>query len=427
MKEDTMVITFVLDMFGSSNNGTTVTCMRTARLLRERGNEVRIIAYIPKDHEDLSMYKVLPCDRVVIPFFDKLILDNGMVIAKGDYKTIAEFIKGSDIVHCMLPFYLEKQVRRVATVMGIPVTSAFHVQPENVSYNLNLGKIKPFNSLIYFLFNKWLYRYTRLVHTPSEMMKDQMIKHHYKNEICAISNGVSDRFKPFFTGKPEQYKDKYVILMIGRYSAEKRQDLIFKAIGKSKYNSKIQLILCGQGPLLKNYQKMSKKYLANPCKFGFMSQEELAKTINFADLYIHSSDAESEAISCIEAFSCGLVPVISDSKLSATNHFALDDRCLFKAGNYKSLKERIDYFIEHPEVKNELSAKYIEYGHSFALDKCVEKLEEMFNREILLYKEDMKYERCYYTSYHERRKLNKVAKIIGNTKPCIYKNIIKKS
>ena len=70
-----MVITFVLDMFGSSNNGTTVTCMRTARILRERGNEVRIIAYIPKDHEDLSMYKVLPCDRFVVPFFDKLILD----------------------------------------------------------------------------------------------------------------------------------------------------------------------------------------------------------------------------------------------------------------------------------------------------------------------------------------------------------------
>ena len=406
-------------MFGSTNNGTTVTCMRTAKILRERGNEVRIIAYIPKDHDDLSMYKVLPCDRFVIPFFDKLILDNGMVIAKGDYQAIAEFIKGSDIVHCMLPFYLEKQVRRVATIMGIPVTSAFHVQPENVSYNLKIGKVKLVNSFIYFLFRKWLYRYTRYVHTPSEMMKDQMIKHHYKNEIYAISNGVSPRFKPFFTGKPEIYKDKYVILMIGRYSGEKRQDLIFKAIQKSKYNDKIQLILCGQGPLYKKYQKMSKKYLANPCKFGFMSQDELVKTINYADLYIHASDAESEAISCIEAFSCGLVPVISDSKLSATNHFALDKRCLFKAGDYKSLTERINYFIEHPEVKNELSAKYIEYGRSFALNECVEKLEEMFYKAIITAKEEMKNGTCYYTSHHERKKLKKVAKLIGVNNPAI--------
>lgn len=417
-----MIITFVLDMFGSSNNGTTVTCMRTARVLKEHGHEVRIIAYIPKEHDDLSMYKVLPCDRFVVPFFDKLILDNGMVIAKADYNQIADFIKGSDIVHLMLPFHLETQVRRVATILGIPVTSAFHVQPENVSYNLHMGKIQPLNSLIYHLFLKWMYRFTRFIHTPSQMMKEQMIKHHYKNDIYAISNGVSPRFKPLYVGKPDELKDKYVILMIGRYSGEKRQDLIFKAIGKSKYNSKIQLVLCGQGPLLKRYQKLSKKYLVNPCKFGFMSQEELARVINYADLYIHASDAESEAISCIEAFSCGLVPIISDSKVSATNNFALDKRCLFKAGNYKSLKTQIEYFYEHPEIKNELSGKYIEYGKTFALDKCVAKLEEMFLKEIEVHKEEEKNHTCYYSTRGERRQLKKIAKIINADESHIYKS-----
>jgi glycosyltransferase involved in cell wall biosynthesis len=75
------------------------------------------------------------------------------------------------------------------------------------------------------------------------------------------------------------------------------------------------------------------------------------KIINYSDLYVHASDAESEAISCIEAFSCGKVPIISDSKVSATNHFALDPRCLFKAGKSESLRERIEYFIQHPEAK----------------------------------------------------------------------------
>ena len=43
-------------------------------------------------------------------------------------------------------------------------------------------------------------------------------------------------------------------------------------------------------------------------------------------------DAEIEAIACIEAFSCGLVPVIAGSEQSATPQFALDERSLFNAG-----------------------------------------------------------------------------------------------
>ena len=67
-----------------------------------------------------------------------------------------------------------------------------------------------------------------------------------------------------------------------------------------------------------------------------------------ADLYVHTSDAEIEAMSCMEAFACGLVPVIADSPRSATPQFALDERSLFPAGDTDALAERIDWWIEHP-------------------------------------------------------------------------------
>ena len=420
-----MVITLVIDTFGATNNGTTVTCMRTASFLKKHGHEVRIIAYVPEEHDDLSDYRILSVPRIHIPIFDKLILDNGMVLAKGNLKEIAEFIQGSDVVHLLLPFHLESQVRKVAKVMQIPVTSAFHCQPENVSYNIHMGHVKPVSSLIYALFRRWCYRYTRHVHTPSEMMADQMRLHHYKNIIHPISNGISPIFRPLPVEKEERFKDKFVILMVGRFSGEKRQDLLFKAIGHSKYNDKIQLVLCGQGPLRKKYEKLSKKYLKNPCFFEFHRQKELLKLINQCDLYVHASDAESEAISCIEAFACGIVPVISDSPISATNSFSLDDRCLFKAGKYRSLQERIEYFYEHPEEKRKLSEKYVEYGKGFALDKCVHLLEEMFEQAILDDKEDQKLHRSYFTNASERRKLRKVAKEIGIENPDIYKESVR--
>ena len=67
-----MVITIVIDSFGDKNNGTTVTAMRMAELMVNKGNEVRIIAYVPKnaDFESLKIFKILECDKVIIPVFD---------------------------------------------------------------------------------------------------------------------------------------------------------------------------------------------------------------------------------------------------------------------------------------------------------------------------------------------------------------------
>ena len=34
--------------------------------------------------------------------------------------------------------------------------------------------------------------------------------------------------------------------------------------------------------------------------------------------------------------------------------------------------------IEHPEFREDLSQKYVEYGERFRIDKCIDKMEEMF-------------------------------------------------
>ena len=420
-----MVITYVMDMLGLKNNGTTVTALRSADSLRKLGNEVRFICFVPKNADcNMSAFKILKTDWQSVGPFDNLVFANGMTLAKlhpEDYPKVKDFLKGTDVVHLFLPFAMENHVRHIATGMGIAVTSAMHLQPENVSYNISslTGHSKAVNSLIYYLFRKWTYRFTRNIHTPSEMMKDQMAAHHYKNDIFAISNGVDSKFHPVPAEKPEELRDKYVITMVGRLSGEKRQDLIIKAVGHSRFNGKIQLIFCGQGPKKKKYERLSRKYLLNPAIFAFRQQDELLKVLNYADLYIHASDAESEAIACIEAFSCGKVPVISDSPVSATNHFALDGRCLFKAGDYKSLMERIEYFYLHPEVVKELEPKYAEYGQTFALEGCVLKLEAMFEKAVQENEHEKKHGKAFHMTKKEAKKIRKDSLLAGIKDPYI--------
>ena len=84
----------------------------------------------------------------------------------------------------------------------------------------------------------------------------------------------------------------------------------------------------------------------------------------------------------MEAFACGLVPVISDSPMVATKQFALDEKNLFKKGNAEDLRNKIEYFIEHPDEKQEYSKRYTEYAKNFRAEACVAEMEKMFETAI---------------------------------------------
>jgi 1,2-diacylglycerol 3-alpha-glucosyltransferase len=159
---------------------------------------------------------------------------------------------------------------------------------------------------------------------------------------------------------------------------------LIDAAAASKYADRIQLIFAGNGPREAKLRKRGQK-LANPPIFGFFTEDELAGVINYCDLYVHPSDVEIEAISCLEALSCGLVPVISDSSRSATKQFALTENNLFSAGDPLSLALKIDYWLEHPQEKEELSAKYIEFGKSFSSSTCVDQMISTFYEVIADY------------------------------------------
>ena len=91
---------------------------------------------------------------------------------------------------------------------------------------------------------------------------------------------------------------------------------------------------------------------------------------------------ESEAISCIEAFATGLVPVIANSEVSATPQFALDGRSLFMPGNPKDLARAIDYWLDHPEERSHMEEQYRLAGRKYSLAASVTAFEEMLNEEI---------------------------------------------
>ncbi|HIW74614.1 MAG TPA: glycosyltransferase [Firmicutes bacterium] len=375
-----MKIVLVIDQFDSGNNGTTVTARRYAEQLQQRGHTVTVLACGESGMLEDGVKKVgAPENR--LPLVDGIIKSQGMQFARPVDEAYYQAFKGADIVHFYLPFRFCRRGEEIARQMHIPTVAAFHMQPENVTFTIGMGNCRPVNDFLY----GWCYRefYNRFsyIHCPSQFIADQLREHGYDANLCVISNGVDDAFVPRKVARPPAFKDKFVILMVGRLSAEKRQDLIIEAAKRSRYRDRIQLIFAGRGPKEADYRQQGAS-LPNRPSFGFFEQEELVKLMNACDLYIHASDAEIEGISCMEALACGLVPVISDSKRSATNQYALDERSLFRAGDADSLAQKIDYWIEHPEERADMGREYARVGDGIRVSACVEKAEKMYRDAI---------------------------------------------
>ena len=370
-----MNILFVIETYFTNNNGTSISAQRFAEELRKRGHEVRILtAGEPAEG-------VYAMRQLKIPFFQPLIEKHGFMFAKIDRKVIREAVQWADVVHCFMPFRLENVAKREADRQHKPATTAFHIQPQNITSSILMGKVDWVNELCFKLFHHFTYRHFTHIHTPSQFMADEIAKRGYKAKIYPISNGIQSDFQYCKKEKDAQYQGKTLIMMVGRLAGEKRQDVLINAVPFSKYGDKIQLVLAGKGPNYKKYYKLGQK-LPNKPVFTYFTKEELKSTLAQCDLYVHASDMESEAISCIEAFATGLVPVIANSELSATRQFALDQRSLFKAGDPRDLARAIDYWLDHPEEKAIMEKAYAESAKSYNIEHSIDKFEEMLRDAI---------------------------------------------
>ena len=235
-----MKILFVIETF-DNHNGTSISAQRYAEELRKRGHEVKILTTGKPD-----------VNRFVVPVYHPPLVDglaqrHGFQYAEPEEKVIREALEWCDVAHCYMPFRLEIATKRMAEKMGKPCTAAFHVQPENVTATFSMQNVKWVNSIIYSSLNKLFFKEFKRIHCPSRFIAEYLQNHGYTSKMHVISNGCPAEFHWHKCNKPSWCADKFVVLMVGRLSPEKHQDIILEAVRHSAYESQIQVILAGTG------------------------------------------------------------------------------------------------------------------------------------------------------------------------------------
>lgn len=372
-----MNITIVCDVLGEANNGTSLAAYNLINTLVEKGHNVKVVCPDP-DKMGRQGYYILR--ELNVGPLNGYLKKNGVSLAKGDKTVIYQACKDADIVHGLVPFNASKRALKFCQKNHIPFTAGFHMQAENFTSHIFLMASNLVNKATYSFLWSTYFNKVNGVHYPTAFIRDYVAQYNKKNvPAYVISNGVN--FKYFYPNKverPDNLKNKFIIIMSGRLSKEKNQQELLYAVKRSKYEKDIQIMLTGDGPRRNYLMKLIKKLnFTNPPIQKLYKHEELHDALWMGDLYVHTSIVEIEAISCLEAIACGMVPVIADSRKSATRKFAIDDRCLYKSRNIQDLTDHIDYWIEHKEEKEKLSEKYREFIKQFDFEDCMNRMEQM--------------------------------------------------
>ena len=375
-----MNVTIICDVLGVPNNGTSVAAYNLINHLKSQGHNVTVVC-CDADKKGESGYTIVPTLNLG-PIVNAALARNEVVPAKADSAILEEAIKGADVVHLLMPFPLSWKAVKICEKYGIPMTSSFHVQAENFTCHIGMMKSAFATKEVYKYFYKKVYSHCAYTHYPTEFIKQDFegnIKKRVPSKV--ISNGVSEYF--FEPAPPEaiekqkaKNKDKFTIVVVGRYSSEKAQQVLIKAVAKSKYKDKIHLILAGEGPKKRHYKKLVKKNGVD-CEMRFFDHDELKEVLNAADLYVHTAYVELESIACLEAIVTGLVPIICNSKRSAARFFAQDDRCLYQKWDSEDLKNKIEYFMDNPKELEACRKKYKTQANVSRLAECMNKMEQM--------------------------------------------------
>jgi len=366
-----MKITIVCDVLGEANNGTTLATVNLIRYLTQKGHDVTVLSP-DQSTAGKENYYVVPALNLG-KFLNSVLKKNGVQLAKSNDELVRKVIKNADVVHVQVPLVLGTSAVKIALEEDKPLTASFHCQAENITAHLGLMNFKPANTLAYKIFYKNVYRHCDAVHYPTQFIRETFENVTAPTNAFVISNGVNDAF---FQDRPHVKSDKFTIVCTGRYSKEKAQYQLIKAVAKSSYKRRIKIVLAGDGPFKNRLRRLADK-LNVDCEMRFFSRDELLSVLHSADLYVHTAIIEIEAIACLEAIVSGLVPVICNSERSATRFFALNELNLFNPKDVDELSMLIDFWYENPELKAEYAEKYKKLNAEFKQDRCMEKMEEM--------------------------------------------------
>ena len=299
--ERSLNILFVINDLYTRGNGLAASARRTIALLRERGHRVRILSAPPCDGDDCGVgMPEYPLPPMSVPVVGSLIASQGYAFARVRRAQVKRALQWADVVHLEEPFYLQAVVAQLPPGECARSGDLSH-SPRNLTASIYLDRARLLNRMILELWKRAIFNRCSLVQCPSQSVWDRLEPLALRPPLLLLSNGV-----PLGEGvdgadaRGDEGDSSVVrILAVGRFSREKNQATILRALRYSSHARSIELALAGRGPTERALRAQASALLSDgvitrPVRFAFMSAPELAREASRCDLYVHAARIEVE-------------------------------------------------------------------------------------------------------------------------------------
>lgn len=332
-----MRIAFVSDTYEDGIAGGAVTGVRFVEALRRRHDVTVLATGAPAP------------GKVQIPGFQvpiRAMRENRITFGWPSRRLLRPVFAEVDLVHVQFPFYLGFGATKLACEMGVPLVTAFHVQPENLLYNINLRS----DRVAAWMHRWWIrnvFEPSDAVVVPSRFGAERLRRYGLTKPTYVVSNGaVQPRTRPT-RHVGERRLPPYVLLCVGRLAPEKRQDVIIDAVARCRNREQVRLVVAGAGHLESRLRARARRH-GLAVEFGYVSDERLAQLHEEATLFVHAGEVELEGMAVLDAMAAGLPVLVADAPDSAARALASGPEFRFRPGDAVDLAARIDFLLESP-------------------------------------------------------------------------------
>jgi alpha-1,6-mannosyltransferase len=160
--------------------------------------------------------------------------------------------------------------------------------------------------------------------------------------------------------------DGLLFVGVGRLSAEKRWDMVLRAVGESGRKLAVGMLLVGDGSKRQRLEILAEQYRNVALLPPITDRSELARLVASGDALIHGCEAETFCLVAAEARASG-VPLIVPDRGGAIDQLVEGAGTSYAAGRERSLKQAIERFVARgPELQR---AAAVRASHPRTMDE----------------------------------------------------------
>jgi alpha-1,6-mannosyltransferase len=152
-------------------------------------------------------------------------------------------------------------------------------------------------------------------------------------------------------------EDALLLVGIGRFSGEKRWDMVMRAIEECSAGHEVGLLLFGDGPKRQKLEVLGERLRSVAVMPRLSNRDEVARLLASADALVHGCEAETFCMVAAEARASG-IPLIVPDRGAAMDQVVCGAGLTYSAASERSLERAIARFINRgPEFQRAAAAR----------------------------------------------------------------------